>query len=70
MQKLINKIMLVIVVGFIGCSLYSFWDYKTNPVKYMVTSAPWYINVYLNAIVAVVLLMVCVIIKWFLKKRG
>lgn len=54
---------------FIGYGLYSFWDYKTHPDLYAMQSAPWYTGTLIYGIFAVVVLLLCFILKLIIRKR-
>ncbi len=59
---------------FLARSVYTYWDYKTHPEIYAVSSAPWYTAILLFGVIsgAIILgaLIVKALISWkFLKDR-
>ena len=59
---------------FLARSVYTYWDYKTHPEIYAVSSAPWYTAILLFGVIsgAIILgaLIVKALIRWkFLKDR-
>lgn len=52
MKKLYNILSVALGIDFgilIGVSFCRFMDYKRNPAKYMVMSAPWYTSIQIHA---------------------
>ncbi len=54
---------------FIGTSIYRCYDYYAHPDKYLVTSAPWYLSIQINAVFTVIFASVLLVIMWLIKKR-
>lgn len=72
-MKKINNLLNIIIgafVGvFIGHGVYVFWDYKTHPEIYVSYSAPWYTSILVYGIFTVVVVLIALAIKWFIRKR-
>lgn len=73
-RKRVNILINILMVGFtcvfIASSVFKYLDYKNNPDKYAMWSAPWYTSIQIMAIVLIITLSVCIVIKIFIKKRG
>ena len=59
---------------FLARSVYTYWDYKTHPEIYAVSSAPWYTAILLFGVISGVIILGALIVKalirWkFLKDR-
>ncbi len=72
-MKKVNTILNIIMgssIGvFVGMSIYQCYDYYVHPGLYELTSAPWYTSILLHGVVTVALLVICVVIKVFIKYR-
>lgn len=55
---------------FIGYSIYTFWDFKTHPGLYALTSAPWYSSILMHGAVTLAVLVICVVIKVVMKRKS
>ena len=78
MWNKINTFLNCLIGAFIGVflarSVYTYWDYKTHPEIYAVSSPPWYTAILLFGVIsgAIILgaLIVKALIRWkFLKDR-
>ena len=78
MWNKLNTFLNCLIGAFIGVflarSVYTYWDYKTHPEIYAVSSAPWYTAILLFGVIsgAIILgaLIVKALIRWkFLKDR-
>lgn len=54
---------------FIAESIYTYWDYKTHPEIYGVTSAPWYTSILLFGIITLAIILVALVIKLIIRKK-
>lgn len=66
-QKIINIIMGTFVGVFIGHGAYVVWNYKTHPELYAMQSAPWYTSILVYGVFTLVVLIIGVLLKIFLK---
>jgi len=71
-QKL-NTILNCIIGSFIGVfiarSIYTYWDYKTHPDLYAVTSAPWYTVIQIFGGIVAIIVVIAVILKIIIRKK-
>ena len=73
MKKLnhwLNIIMGSIVGAVVGRGLYFAWDFKTHPELYAMQSAPWYTRILVDGAFALVVLLICIVIKIIINKNG
>lgn len=68
-NKRLNSIMGGCCGWFIGHGICVVWDYLANPGKYAMQSAPWYTRIWMSGVVALVILVVCLVIKAILRYR-
>ncbi len=54
---------------FIAESISTYWDYKTHPEIYEVTSAPWYTSIILFGIITLAIILMALIIKMIIMKK-
>lgn len=54
---------------FVAESLYTYWDYKTHPEIYAVTSAPWYTSILMFGIITLATILVALVIKLIIRKK-
>lgn len=65
------KIALGSVIGvFIGTSIYQCVDYSMHKDLYMLTSAPWYLSIQINALFTIVVVTILLVIMYILKKKS
>ncbi len=65
------KIALGSVIGvFIGTSIYQCIDYSMHKDLYMLTSAPWYLSIQINALFTIVIVTILLVIMYILKKKS
>ena len=74
LNTFLNCLIGVFIGVFLARSVYTYWDYKTHPEIYAVSSAPWYTAILLFGVIsgAIILgaLIVKALIRWkFLKDR-
>lgn len=69
LNTILNTVMGAFAGGFIGYSIYTFWDFKTHPGLYALTSAPWYSSVLVHGAVTLVVLVICAVIKVVVKRK-
>lgn len=71
--KKLNMILNCIIGSFIGVfiarSIDTYWDYKTHPKLYEVTSAPWYLTIQIFGIIVAVVVGIAVILKVIIRKK-
>ena len=67
-NRILNLIMGSAVGVFIGCGLYSFWDYKMHPALYAMQSAPWYTNMLVYGVFAAAVLLLGSVLKLVIRK--
>ena len=64
------KIAVGSVIGiFIGTSIYSCIDYSIHKDLYMLTSAPWYLSIQVNALFTIIIVTLLLVIMYILKKK-
>lgn len=72
MRKKINNVLNIIMESFVGVwigrAIYVYWDYKTHPGLYAAGSVPWYTSILVYGAVALFILVICFLIKLFIKK--
>lgn len=54
---------------FLARSVYTYWDYKTHPELYAVSSAPWYTTILLYGIVSSGVILTAFIAKLMIGKK-
>ena len=69
LNTILNTIMGSFAGVFIGYSIYTFWDFKTHPGLYALTSAPWYSSILVHSAVTLVILAICAGIKIVMKRK-
>lgn len=57
-----------VIGGFIGSSVYRYYDYKTHPNLYAVQSAPWYLSIQISAVFAALIVTVILIGMWVIRR--
>lgn len=68
-NKILNIIMGVVPGVFIGRVLYVYWEYLNHPEIYMVYSAPWYVYVLPEGILALLLILIAGIVKLIIRRK-
>lgn len=67
----ILKIAIGCVIGvFVGTSIYHCVDYSMHKDLYMLTSAPWYLSIQINALFTIVIVTILLVIMYILKKKS
>ena len=62
---------LVDVIGvFVGTSIYQCVDYSMYKDLYMLTSAPWYLSIQINALFTIIVVTILLVIMYILKKKS
>ena len=69
LNTILNTVMGAFAGVFIGYSIYTFWDFKTHPGFYALTSAPWYSSVLVHGAVTLAVLVICAVIKVVMKRK-
>ena len=54
---------------FIAERIFTYWDYKTHPEIYEVTSDPWYTAILLFGIITLAIILVALVIKLIIRKK-
>lgn len=67
-NQIINSIMGAFIGVFIGHSIYVIWNYKTHPELYAMQSAPWYTNILVYGMFALVIIAVGILLKMIMKR--
>lgn len=63
----LNILMHSFIGVFIGHCIYKIMHYHNNPNLYMLTSAPWYTSIQIYGICTLVIVSVCLIVKYIIK---
>ena len=73
MRDKINTFLNCLIRAFIGVflarSVYTYWDYKTHPELYAVSSAPWYTTILLFGVVSAGIILAAFIVKLMIGKK-
>jgi len=73
MLKKINNFLNCVMGAFIGCfigkSIFVYVDYMKMEEMHILQSAPWYVGIIIPGIVTGMVLVVCMIGKWIIKKK-
>lgn len=73
LYKKINTFLNCVIGAFTGVfiieSIFTYWDYKTHPKIYAVTSAPWYTSILLFGIITLAIILVASVIKLIIRKK-
>ena len=62
-NAILNFIICTLVGAFIAEGIYKYWDYKTHPDLYAVSSAPWYTAIQIFGVVVASVVVVAIILK-------
>lgn len=68
-SQLLNIIMGTFCGVFIGYGIYVYWHYRKYPGLYQTNSAPWYTGILLYGAILLIVLAVCLVLKWIVRKR-
>ena len=73
LYKRINTFLNCVIGAFVGVfiaeSIFTYWDFKTHPKIYEVTSAPWYTSIILFGIITLAIIIVALIVKFIIRKK-
>lgn len=73
MQTKLNTFLNCLIGAFMGVfiarCIYTYWDYKTHPAVYAVSSAPWYTAILLSGGVSGTIISAALIIKAIIRKK-
>ena len=73
LYKRINTFLNCVIGAFTGVfiaeSIFTYWDFKTHPKIYEVTSAPWYTSIILFGIITLAIILVALIVKFIIRKK-
>lgn len=56
--------------AWIGYSLYEYYDYRKHPGLYELRSAPWYTGIQVTGVFTAVLIVICLILMWLIRKKS
>ena len=66
----ISGIFMGCVVGvFLGRSIYTYYDYTAHPGVYETWSAPWYTGILRDGVIAAVLLVGTLAVRWIIRRK-
>lgn len=68
-NTILNTIMGAFSGVFVGHGIYTVWDFKTHPELYAMQSAPWYTSIVVYGICTLVIVMICIVAKIFIKNK-
>ncbi len=54
---------------FIGTSVYKVFDYRSHPELYAMQSAPWYLEIQINAVLTLLFVGAILVIRFFMRKK-
>ena len=73
LYKRINTFLNCVIGAFTGVfiaeSIFTYWDFKTHPKIYEVTSAPWYTSIILFGTITLAIILVALIVKFIIRKK-
>ena len=73
LYKRINAFLNCVIGAFAGVfiaeSIFTYWDFKTHPKIYEVTSAPWYTSIILFGTITLAIILVALIVKFIIRKK-
>ena len=73
MWNKLNGFLNCLIGAFIGVflagSIYTYWDYRTHPEIYKVSSAPWYTGILLFGIVSGAIILAALIVKVMIREK-
>ena len=69
LNTILNTIMGAFSGVFVGHGIYVIWDFKTHPELYAMQSAPWYTSIVVYGIFTLLVLLICVVTKMFIKNK-
>ena len=69
LNTFLNCLIGVFIGGFLARSVYTYWDYKTHPEIYEVSSAPWYTVILLFGIVSGAIILAALIVKVMIREK-
>ena len=73
MRDKINNFLNCLIGAFIGVflarSVYTYWDYKTHPELYAMSSAPWYTTILLFGVVSAGIILAAFIVKFMIGEK-
>lgn len=70
LNGMLDLIMGAFVGAFLGYGLFVVWDYKAHPGLYAMRSAPWYTGIVLYGAFTLAVLLVCLVLKAAIRRRG
>ena len=67
--KLLNIFMWVVIVFFAGDTIYRIWEHVRYQELETLQSAPWYTDIIFFGIVTAVVVGLCLLFRWIIRKR-
>lgn len=67
--KLLKVFMWVMIGVFCADTIYRIYEYKKYPELFAAQSAPWYTDIIFFGIVTVVIVALCLLLRWIVGKR-
>lgn len=68
-RKILDQIPGIILGIFIARVIFDLLDLKFHPEPYIQPPAPWYSEIFLDAAVCLIMLIICLAAKWAVKRR-
>ena len=62
-NSMLSGVILALAAGYLGCSLYTVYDYHAHPHAYAFHSAPWYTGILLNGALTAGIILLFAIAK-------
>ena len=69
LNTFLNCVIGAFIGVFIAESISTYWDFKTHPQIYEVTSAPWYTSIILFGIITLAIILVALVMKFIIRKE-
>ena len=67
--KFLNIFMWVVIVFFVGDTILRIWEHVKIPEATAAQSAPWYTVIIFFGIATVIIVGICLLFKWIIRKR-
>ena len=66
LKKLLNVIIGACLGCYVGHCIFILWNHEKHPEMYAMQSAPWYTSIWVNGILTLTVVVLCMLIKWIL----
>lgn len=70
LPQILNVVMASFFGAWLGHAVWLWRDHAAYPELYAVQSAPWYTSIMVRGAMTVGVILVCLILKWVLARRG